>query len=265
MYALDASVVRYRCCTYACSCSPSKRQALDLVQLSSALIESTHDFALQMLRWLNGGTSATTADSKDDTGSHKDDAPLFPMPGSIQRVANGLKSGRDAMQAEGQDDEPDEDDEDEHRDAMASLDLHISPPWPERTGEVSARQSATSVSKSSNSDPLDEFKAPSFSLSISSPSTNVTTDRLKSKPKPSHRAFPPEPISEASTLNNGRVTVSNGNVKANQQSLGSSLGLPPSTTVKPRKQRFVALEPGYSPLDWARLNREGDDDELRVS
>ncbi|KAK9893360.1 cytochrome b5 [Cystobasidium minutum MCA 4210] len=45
--------------------------------------------------------------------------------------------------------------------------------------------------------------------------------------------------------------------------LGSSLNLPPSTTVKPRKQRFVALEPGYSPLDWARLNKEGDDYELR--
>ncbi|KAJ7592911.1 cytochrome b5 [Mycena floridula] len=42
----------------------------------------------------------------------------------------------------------------------------------------------------------------------------------------------------------------------------SSLALPPSTTqkpVKPKKREKVALAPGHSPLDWAKLKSSGED------
>jgi len=45
-------------------------------------------------------------------------------------------------------------------------------------------------------------------------------------------------------------------------SLGGSggLSLPPSTTARPKpRSRKVALAPGHSPLDWARLKASGDD------
>jgi len=216
-----------------------------------------------MRRWLAGNTSSTTIDSREHTGV--DSVPAFPALGSIQRAgsdgSNGMKVLDRQDSSEHEQDEQDEDDE--HRKAVADLDLFISPPSPERNSLPSVNN-ATLIDPSSGQE--DEFKAPSFSLSITSPSLaakspGASSSILKSKPKPSHRPFPAEPAS-ASLLNNGRVTLSNGN--KNGQSLGSSLGLPPSTTVKPRKQRFVALEPGYSPLDWARLNKEGDDYELRV-
>jgi len=39
-----------------------------------------------------------------------------------------------------------------------------------------------------------------------------------------------------------------------------SLSLPPSTTIKPKpRSRKVALAPGHSPLDWARLKASGED------
>lgn len=45
--------------------------------------------------------------------------------------------------------------------------------------------------------------------------------------------------------------------------LSGGLSLPPSTTTKPKpRSRKVALAPGHSPLDWARLKASGTD--LRV-
>ena len=91
--------------------------------------------------------------------------------------------------------------------------------------------------------------SPSFHFSPPSPSSSVTNSSgastpptpraLNSRPKPSHRPFSPEP----DTL---------------------TLALPPSTTTKPiRKSKKMALKPGHSYLDWARLCKEGGD-EMRV-
>ena len=63
----------------------------------------------------------------------------------------------------------------------------------------------------------------------------------KARPRPSHRAFP----AESDDVLNG-------------------LALPPSTkAIPPKVRRKEALKPGHSPLDWARICREGGD-ELRV-
>lgn len=218
-----------------------------------------------MLKWLSGSTTTSTQQHNDSDKTDEEQAaaaaPSFPMPGSIQRVG-GSSLKRLEKQEEGTS-AGDSDQDDEDTNAIANMDLHISPPSP-----VSSKppKVATSALEALQQDSNSEFKVPTVSFTVSAPSS-VNTPAMtsaKAKPKPSHRPFPPDPSSTilpAQTLNNGRVTLSNG---SNGATLGSSLGLPHSTTVKPRKQRFVALEPGYSPLDWARLNREGDDDELRV-
>lgn len=148
------------------------------------------------------------------------------------------------------------------------VDGHTIPP--SGNGQYIGEHQQTPPSTSS----MPEFKAPSISLSTPVASASSSTNRSKPRPKPSHRAFPPEPVSLLHTSSNGRVTLSSTSSSSssiqpssqnNKSLLGSSLGLPAGTSLKPRKQRFVALEPGYSPLDWARLNREGDDYELRVS
>lgn len=114
---------------------------------------------------------------------------------------------------------------DAHAEEEDSLSFNVSPPSP-----------TASTSSSSASTP--RVSLPSFEIS--------TTGATKPKPKPSHRPFPAEP-----------ETVT-------QPARQSGLALPPSTTaIPPRRNKKVALKPGYSALDWARLSKESGD-ELRV-
>lgn len=249
-----------------------------------------------MLKWWSGGSRTTTVvEHQPRDGVKNDDedsVPSFPSLNSIQRAGGGGGSSssnhtatttttttqlQDTEESDEQD-EYNEEEEEGQRHAIANLDLFISPPSPaskQQQQSSSSRDDYATRFEVSQHD-TNEFKAPSLSFTVTSPPTSTPSVAVaKNKPKPSHRPFPPS-SEVASTLtpstmllNNGRVVASNNSGRSSQaggKTLGSSssLGLPPSTTVKPRKQRFVALEPGYSPLDWARLNKEGDDDELRV-
>lgn len=91
---------------------------------------------------------------------------------------------------------------------------------------------------------------PAFDVSPPSPGASEDEDddedssppTPKVRPRGSHRPFAPE----SDDILNG-------------------LALPPSTNaVPPKVRRKEALKPGHSPLDWARVCREGGD-ELRVS
>ncbi|GAA97705.1 uncharacterized protein L969DRAFT_91124 [Mixia osmundae IAM 14324] len=73
----------------------------------------------------------------------------------------------------------------------------------------------------------------------------------RSRAPPTRLAAPSSRITSASPTTLGTTTMG-------LASKNASLALPPSTTVPPKRVK-VALAPGYSPLDWAKLKASGED------
>jgi hypothetical protein len=104
-----------------------------------------------------------------------------------------------------------------------------------------------SIQRAASSRQPEVQAVPAFDVSPPSPSGSSEDEEDSSpptpkvRPKPSHRPF-----------------------AAESDDVLAGLALPPSTkSIPPKVRRKEALKPGHSPLDWARLCREGGD-ELRV-